>query len=227
MRREIIGIVLFFLVIFTLTSLLSYSPEDPSIHTARSAGEIHNVFGWLGAHVSGILIGLFGAGAFWVPVLFLLAIAHVYFHQRERALVYIAIGGLLLMVTTGSLLDRLSILGNRFASGGIIGIPIKSILTKYTSSVGGTLILLVTFLIGFILATGFSLVAFFQKIVRAGVTAKETAKTLLMKWREQWLKSRRHVHIQKQRELRKEDKIKIVAPVAKPVKRVPAPKQKV
>ncbi len=40
MRKEIIGIFLFFLVILTLASLLSYSPEDPSIHNARADGAI-------------------------------------------------------------------------------------------------------------------------------------------------------------------------------------------
>ncbi len=73
MRKEIVGILLFFLVIFTLISLLSYSPEDPSIHNAKAAGHIHNLFGLFGAHLSGILIGLFGLGAFWIPVLLLFA----------------------------------------------------------------------------------------------------------------------------------------------------------
>ena len=73
MRKEIYGIILFFMVIFTLISLLSYSPGDPSINNARAAGQIHNLFGVVGAHVSGLLIGLFGLGAFWIPILLLLA----------------------------------------------------------------------------------------------------------------------------------------------------------
>ena len=73
MRKEIVGIFLFFLVIFTLISLLSYSPNDPSIHNAKVGKQIHNLFGILGAHLSGALIGLFGLGAFWFPLLLLLA----------------------------------------------------------------------------------------------------------------------------------------------------------
>ncbi|MBT8374433.1 MAG: DNA translocase FtsK 4TM domain-containing protein, partial [Deltaproteobacteria bacterium] len=34
MRKEIIGILLFFVVIFTLISLVSYSPKDPSLFHA-------------------------------------------------------------------------------------------------------------------------------------------------------------------------------------------------
>ncbi|MBW2644333.1 MAG: DNA translocase FtsK 4TM domain-containing protein [Deltaproteobacteria bacterium] len=63
MRKEIVGILLFFLVVLTLISLLSYSPTDPSINNATSAGHIHNFFGLFGAHMAGILIGLFGLGA--------------------------------------------------------------------------------------------------------------------------------------------------------------------
>ena len=72
MRKEIIGIILFFLVIFTLISLLSYSPHDPSINNARATGDLHNLFGIFGAQVSGALIALFGIGAFWLPILLLL-----------------------------------------------------------------------------------------------------------------------------------------------------------
>ena len=64
MRKEIFGILLFFLVIFTLISLLSYSPADPSINNARASGQINNLFGAVGAHLAGMLIGLFGLGAF-------------------------------------------------------------------------------------------------------------------------------------------------------------------
>ncbi|MEE8398444.1 MAG: DNA translocase FtsK 4TM domain-containing protein, partial [Desulfobacterales bacterium] len=53
MRKEIIGIFLFFLVIFTLVSLLSYSPLDPSINHAVTSREAHNFFGVFGAYLSG------------------------------------------------------------------------------------------------------------------------------------------------------------------------------
>ena len=43
MRKEIIGILLFFLVIFTLISLLSYHHADPSIHNVGAAGPVHLV----------------------------------------------------------------------------------------------------------------------------------------------------------------------------------------
>ncbi|MBW1759255.1 MAG: DNA translocase FtsK 4TM domain-containing protein, partial [Deltaproteobacteria bacterium] len=63
MRKEIIGIFLFFFVLLIFISLLSYSPADPSInHSVPKIHHIHNFFGLVGAHLSGLLVGLFGLG---------------------------------------------------------------------------------------------------------------------------------------------------------------------
>ncbi len=104
MRKEIVGVFLFFLVILTLLSLLSYSPADPSIHNARAAGQVHNLVGLFGAHLAGALVGLFGLGAFWFPILLLLASIHLFGSQAGKAIVLTIAGGLLLIVTTGGLL---------------------------------------------------------------------------------------------------------------------------
>ena len=118
MRKEVIGILLFFLVILTLISLLSYSPADPSIHNAKAAGHIHNLFGLFGAHLSGILIGLFGLGAFWIPFLLLLISIHFFGNHPSKAIVLTIAGGILLVITTGSLLafkhNHIIIFGNKF-----------------------------------------------------------------------------------------------------------------
>ncbi len=172
MRKEIAGILLFFLVILTLVSLLSYSQTDPSIHNARTADQIHNLFGLVGAHLSGILIGLFGLGAFWIPILLLMLSIHFFGNQpiKTAFIIVSVVGGILLVITTGSLFairdNHYLLFGNKFSSGGIIGIPLKTILLKYANSLGGTLILSVLFLIGFIMATGISMVSFFRFVFR-------------------------------------------------------------
>ena len=126
MRKEIIGILLFFLVIFTLISLLSYSPGDPSINNAKAVGDINNLFGVFGAHTAGVLIGLFGIGAFWLPILLLMSV-HFFGKHTNDTLIYKAVGGILLIITTGGLLafygNHFTMFGNRFSSGGIILVP--------------------------------------------------------------------------------------------------------
>ena len=126
MRKEIIGILLFFLVVFTLVSLLSYSPEDPSLLNAVGVREIHNLFGVFGSHLAGLLIGIFGLGAFWVPILLLLSSMHILGGHSRTAILCTIMGGLLLVVTTGGLLalkqHSYVIFGNDFSAGGFVGI---------------------------------------------------------------------------------------------------------
>ena len=230
MRKEILGILLFFLVIFTLISLLSYSPADPSVHNAGAQGPVHNLFGTLGSETAGVLVGLWGLGAFWIPVLLLLASIHFFSSQPRQILAAIVVGGLLLLVTTGSLLafkqDSYDLLGSRFSAGGIIGMPLKALLVHYANPAGGAIILSLVWLIGFILATRFSLVAFYHRCLWAARLPIERFKTMRIKSRERRQKAKkRQQHLRAEAELPPR-KIRIEAPIPPPPKRQPQPQQK-
>ncbi|MBC2695289.1 MAG: DNA translocase FtsK [Desulfobacteraceae bacterium] len=223
MRKEIIGIFLFFLVIFTLGSFLSYSPEDPSIHNAKAAGNVHNLFGIFGAHVSGILIGLFGLGASWIPILFLLSSVHFFGDYHGKAIILIIAGGIILIISTGSLFafqqNHLIIFGSKFSSGGIIGIPIKSFLIKYTNHTGSAVILILMWLIGFIMATGFSLIIFLKRFWKLLINTVKSTKKLIILWKERSKKAKKRSKIKKDLE------IKIAK--SRSIREAPVPKQDV
>ena len=231
MRKEVIGILLFFLVIFSLISLVSYSPNDPSIHHAKAAGSIHNLFGLVGAHLAGILIGLFGLGAFGIPILLLFLSIHFFGDQRGRAPVLTISGGMLLIVSTGSLLsfqhDHYLLFGSEFSSGGIVGIPLKSFLVNYSNATGAAIILFLLWMIGFILATGFSLIAFSRQCWRFGIFSANRISNLYVIWRERRKKSRKLSKAKKERATHAKQELKIKAPQIKPIKETPAPKQEV
>ncbi len=231
MRKEIIGISLFFLVVLTLISLLSYSPADPSINHATSSGHIHNFFGLFGAQLAGILIGPFGLGAFWVPVLLLLTSIHFFRDHPSRAIIFTITGGILLVITTGSLLaiynDYIIIFGNKFSSGGIIGIFLKSFLVKYSNVIGGVIILVLLWIIGLILATGFSPTNFSKRSWRSVVFSADRLHTLFVKWKERRKKSKKSSKIKKERAVEKEREIKIKAPRPRSIKEAPVPRQEV
>ncbi len=227
MRKEIIGIFCFFLVIFTLISLLSFSPHDPSIHNAKAGGSIHNLFGLLGAHVSGALIGIFGLGAFWIPLLLLLTSIHFFGDHPMKAKISTLIGGILLLVTTGSLLalqqNTYVLFGNEFSAGGLVGIPFKSFLTKYTNFTGALIILILLWVIGFILSTGFSLIAFCLRCWDWISVVVDRVMTVYLKWKERRERSKKFAKID--HETTRKKAIRIKGTKAKPVKPVPAPKQ--
>jgi len=231
MRKEIYGIVLFFLVIFTLVSLLSFSPGDPSINHARTAGKIHNLFGFVGAHVSGILIGLFGLGAFWIPLLLLLASIHFFGNHPSRAMIGTLVGGVILVVITGSLLslkqNQFILFGSKFSAGGIIGIPFKSFLVKYTNTAGCIIILSLLWIIGFILTTGFSIIAFGKRFINWAKAAGDRIQTTYLKHRERKAKAKKRSRVDQEKIAKRAKKIKIKQSKPKPIKAVPPPKQEV
>ncbi len=230
MRKEILGILLFFLVIFTLISLLSYHHTDPSVHNAGVTGPIHNLFGAIGAQVAGILVGLWGLGAFWVPILLLMASIHFFSNQSQFALVTIAVGGMLLLVATGSLLafkqHHYDLFGGKFSAGGIIGIPLKEFLIQYANRAGGAIILGLVWLIGFILATKFSLVAFYSRCRSLVARIVERIKTVTIKSRERRQKARKRKRQLKAKAKAPASKIKIQARAPKEPKRKVQPQQK-
>jgi S-DNA-T family DNA segregation ATPase FtsK/SpoIIIE len=229
MRKEIVGIFCFFLVIFTLISLLSFSPNDPSINNAKATGSIHNLFGVVGAHVSGILVGLFGLGAFWIPLLLLLTSIHFFGDHPTQAKISTLIGGILLVVTTGSLLaarqNAYVMFGSQFSAGGLVGIPLKSFLIKYTNFTGALIILILIWIIGFILATGFSLIAFSLRCWDWISAIADHVMTVYLKWKERRERSKKFAKIDRDTTRKKAKKIKIKASTAKPIKPVAAPKQ--
>ena len=178
MQKEIIGTVLFFLVILTLVSLISYSPTDPSLNHAGADVEVRNLFGIMGSYLAGILVGLFGVGAFWIPMVLLLASVRFLGQKKERNLKSLMSGGFILVITTGVFFSMISednacvLFGHRFSSGGLIGVPLTTVLLKYANRTGGSIIVLVMVIIGLILSTDFSIVGFLRNV---GNSIKRTA----------------------------------------------------
>ncbi|PIP37367.1 MAG: cell division protein FtsK [Desulfobacterales bacterium CG23_combo_of_CG06-09_8_20_14_all_51_8] len=196
MRRELVSLLLIFIVIFSLISLVTYSPADPSIHHAGHVGEVENFFGLFGAHVAGFLIGLFGLGAFWIPVLFLIASIEFFKNRSGQALAIIGCGGILLVVATGSLVslfhETSTLFGNSYPSGGMIGLPIQSFFLEYSNWTGGIVILSFFLLVGFILSTGVSLVAVIRNLWKLGVAVAGRMNYFMTAMIQRWKIRKQH-----------------------------------
>ncbi len=160
-QREILGIFLFFLVLFSLVSLLSFHPADPSIFT-DAGGPAENLFGLMGAHLSGLILGLFGTGGFWTPFL-LLMVSYQSFRRRGRdEMLALGGGAALLLIATGAFMalwrNRYPVFGADVPAGGLIGAAVREATLRYAGPVGAALGLFLLMVIGFLLATGLSLV---------------------------------------------------------------------
>jgi len=171
MRKEILGIFLFFLVVFTLISLVSYHPSDPSMFNSGTSAGAKNLFGLIGGHTAGALLGLFGMGGGWFPVLLAVFSVRIFRNQPERELLLSVFGGILLIAVTGGLMalgtDVYVLHGIRVPSGGLVGELFGAYVTRYFGIVGGAIILVLLAVIAFIMLTGVSIVDLMRKGIEA------------------------------------------------------------
>lgn len=165
MKKELYGILLFFSIVLTSVSLFSYNVSDPCVanNFFNVPDNIHNAFGLLGAHFAGFFIFLFGMGAFWIPLILGLISVWLLKGRSAKIIMLTLLGGLFLMICTGGLLflfkDDYQVLGTTISSGGIIGIAFTSFLLRYANITGCIIVLLFFLVIGFIFATGISVIS--------------------------------------------------------------------
>ena len=136
-----------------------------------------------------------------------------------------------MVLTSGALLafqqNDYIIFGNRFSSGGWIGIHLESALVQYTNPTGAGIILSILWLIGFILMTGFSLLRFSDKCRAAVMKGVDQIQTAYLKRKERRSKAAKRQNRLKTQTTQKAPEIKIKAPTPKVLKPAPAPKQEV
>jgi S-DNA-T family DNA segregation ATPase FtsK/SpoIIIE len=231
MRKELIGILLFFLVVFTLISLLSYSPYDPSINNAKGAGEVNNLFGVVGSNIAGLFVALFGIASFIIPVAILFLSIRFFSDYSGRLVIITLSGGLILIVTTASLLafheNGFALFGQEFPSGGIIGVSLKSILVRFYNVTGSIIILVLSWVAGFVMATGFSVMTIIKRFREIVLSALERVKTSFIMLKERKEKAAKRSRIIAEKKDLKEPEIEIKAVMPKPVKESTVPKQEV
>jgi len=165
MKKELYGILLFFSIVLTSISLFSYHVSDPCVanNFFIIPDNIHNAFGLLGAHIAGFFIFLFGLGAFLIPAVLCIMGAWLLKGRSARIIWLTLLGGFFLMVCTGGIFfllkDDYLMLGTSISSGGVIGISVTSFLLKYANFTGCVIVLTFFMIIGFILATGISIIS--------------------------------------------------------------------
>jgi DNA segregation ATPase FtsK/SpoIIIE, S-DNA-T family len=231
MRKELIGILLFFLVLFTLISLLSYSPDDLSIINPEATGEVNNLFGIIGSNIAVILVRLFGMASFIIPAAILFVSIRFFDVYTGRIIILTLVGGFLLILTTAGLLafhrEDFVIFGHIFPSGGMIGSSLQKLLVKYFNMTGSVIILAMLWVAGFVLATRFSLISILKRSREIISFASESLKTNLIMLKERREKAAKRSRIMAEKKDLKEPEIEIKAAATKPVKEPPSPKQEV
>lgn len=152
--------------LFLAAILFTYNSNDPGwSHSASDSAVVHNFGGVFGAWVADILFYLFGLSAWWWVVLAFMAVWWGY-RRLESAnetgrpiLFYYGCGFALLLVSSSALeayhLKMLEVT-LPLVPGGMLGEVVDQAVLHLLGFAGGTLLLLLTFAIGFSLFTGVS-----------------------------------------------------------------------
>jgi S-DNA-T family DNA segregation ATPase FtsK/SpoIIIE len=142
-----------------------------------------------------------------------------------------AVGGLILILSTGSLLaiqqSHYVVFGKKFSAGGLAGSLFESFIIRYSNVAGGLIILSLLWIIGFILATGFSLIAFSRRFWKWITAVADKFTTAYLKRKERRQKAKRREKSARESKFKKKKAVKIRQVEKKPIKAVPAPKQEV
>ncbi|MDQ3667840.1 MAG: DNA translocase FtsK 4TM domain-containing protein [Acidobacteriota bacterium] len=189
-RNEIIAILLLASGLLVSLCLLSaaFFPNDPSWNSAGGS-ETRNWAGAIGANVAAGLFQAIGVAAFLLPLLLLLA-AWRRFRTHISAPFYPLLG-LVILVLAASALLSISQLSPLFDAsvqpGGLVGTVIARTLASGLNTVGATVILVATAATGLLLATNFSFVGLYERLVAANgnrFTFLRTAPARFSFWRQ-------------------------------------------
>lgn len=177
--------------LFITVILFTYHREDPSwSHVADNPAVVHNAGGAVGAWLSDMMLYLFGFSAWWWAVLAFYAMWFVYLKleavdlSEKPFLLFNFIGFALLLLASctleaGYLISLPASLP--LAPGGMLGGAFDGFLRGMFGFTGASMLLLLMFVVGFSLFTGWSWIMITEKLGAALIASYEWAK---FKWQD-------------------------------------------
>lgn len=182
-----LGLVLVGLYITVI--LFTYNPEDSSwSHMAPDNTAIHNSGGSVGAWVSDLLLYIFGFSAWWWAVLAFYAMWFVYLaletvDQSEKPFLLFNFIGFALLLVASSALEAGHLVSLPaslpLAPGGMLGAAVDAGLRSLFGYIGSSMLLLLMFVVGFSLFTGWSWIMITEKFGAGLIAGYEFIK---LKW---------------------------------------------
>ncbi len=179
------------LALIVFAALATYDRNDPSFATTGEPGPLSNVIGPLGAHLSGLLVLLFGAPAFLFPIMIGLVGWLLYQDksksdaQSRATMAFRGLGFLLTLATSCGLASlHFTIESYPSSAGGVLGSLVGEGLEAGLSFLGATLLLLALWLAGVSLFAGLSWIEVMDRIGRGTLNGIDWLKRRISSERE-------------------------------------------
>ena len=192
--KEAWWLVLVLVGLYIAVILFTYHPEDPSwSHMATDNAVIHNSGGNVGAWLSDMMLYLFGFSAWWWAVLAFYAMWLVYLKlevvdaSEKPFLLFNFIGFAILLMAScaleaGHVISLPATLP--IDPGGMLGTTVDSLLRTMFGYVGSSMFLLLMFVVGFSLFTGWSWIMLTEKFGAGLITSYEFIKYKWQDWQD-------------------------------------------
>lgn len=169
LATEAASILVFALSLFTLLSLWTYSPGDPSLFT-NVRGIPLNACGRVGAYLSSLLLQTFGLGGFLVPAA-LFFVATTVFKREGWVRLLGILSGMTVAVLSAAVFLTLQwkfwpYAGTLLLTGGAVGTWMASLLARDLNPVGASLVSLVVFALALALSTPLSVARMGATVLR-------------------------------------------------------------
>jgi len=234
-----LGLVLVGLYITVI--LFTYHPDDSSwSHMAPDNAVIQNSGGSVGAWVSDLLLYVFGFSAWWWAILAFYAMWFVYLkleavNQSEKPFLLFNFIGFALLLIASSTLEAGHIISLPtdlpLAPGGMLGASVDAGLRSLFGYTGSSMVLLVMFVVGFSLFTGWSWIMITEKFGAGLIAGYEFIKLKWHDWQDrkagEAVKLERTEYVQSERKrVVDREPVQIEAPVLEIVQSARVQKEK-
>ncbi|MDD8021280.1 MAG: DNA translocase FtsK [Acidobacteriota bacterium] len=169
---EIISLFFIFLAVFSLISLISYDPADPSwANTPPPGHKTHNFGGSLGAYLAESWLQMFGLLAAFLTVWLGYLGIKTLFPAESHKLIKRLISGLLYFLILSPLLvlifNKIPWHGKEFLAGGLFGDLLLGFLVRYLNQTGSFFVLICFLVLVLLFTTRWTLsgtVSFFSRL---------------------------------------------------------------
>ena len=224
-RKEIKGIIFLLIALILGVSLLSYHPNDPLfwIKTAGT-GKANNLFGTVGANLSGYLFRILGFSSFWlIAVFFIMAVLS--FRGRVLLPVIRSVISILFLVFSFSGLLSLQLgesvvyRGGELLSGGLAGNYISNLMQGFLNYFGANVFLFTVFVISLMICTHISFGSIFIRFYLGISKITRGIREIIAKRKEKRRKKRVREKVLKEDRKKPKRKPKIIEPKREVVKR--------
>jgi DNA segregation ATPase FtsK/SpoIIIE, S-DNA-T family len=218
LRREIRGILFVLVAIVLGVSLFSYHPSDPvfGLKTSQVA-EIHNLFGKVGAHLSGWVFQILGFSSFWLVAVFL-AMAVLSFRSNPLLSPIKSMGATLcLLVSFSGILNlylprEVLYRGGKVPGGGLVGHYVAAFAKGVLNDFGAYVLLSAVFIISLMVCTHISFGWVFSKLRLWFAALQRQGKEFMLKRKERRRKKKVREEIMEKEKARPRRKVTIIEP---------------